>query len=92
MFADPAATPVTIPVADPMVATSELLLIQDPPVVVDDNVELAPIHTVLIPVIVAGEGFTTTVSVFWQARPEVSVMIVVPEEIHIRGLKLVSYT
>ncbi len=47
----PAATPVTIPDAEPIVATAGVLLLQVPPVVVLDNVVVAPMHVVSVPVI-----------------------------------------
>ena len=47
----PADTPVTIPDAEPIVATAGVLLLQVPPVVVLDNVVVAPIHVVSVPVI-----------------------------------------
>lgn len=41
----PAATPVTVPVEEPMVATDVLLLIHVPPPVLLVSVEVAPAHT-----------------------------------------------
>ena len=47
----PADTPVTIPDAEPIVATAGVLLLQVPPVVVLESVVVAPMHVVSVPVI-----------------------------------------
>ena len=60
MFVVPAAMPVTSPVLRPIVAASVLLLVQSPPAVASDKVVVSPAHTVSVPVITAGNGFTVT--------------------------------
>jgi hypothetical protein len=57
----PAATPVTTPEAEPMVATAGLALVQLPPVTVSASVIIAPTHSVLLPEMGDGAGFTVTV-------------------------------
>lgn len=61
----PAATPVMIPVAEPVVAMAVLLLLQEPPATVPLNVEAEPAHIVAAPEIVPADGaeFTVTVAV-----------------------------
>jgi hypothetical protein len=61
MIADPAATPVTTPVAD-TVATVASDDVHVPPVVADANCVVKPEHTFVAPVIAAtvGNGFTVT--------------------------------
>ena len=54
----PAAIPVAIPVVEPIVAMSVLALLHTPPVVADDNVVVLPAHTLVVPVIAAGNGWT----------------------------------
>ena len=54
----PAAIPVAIPDVEPMVAISVLPLLHTPPVVADDNVVVRPAHTLVVPVIAAGNGWT----------------------------------
>jgi len=58
MIAVPAATPVTIPVEDPIVLTAILLLAHVPPEVASVKEEVSPIHTALPPEIVTGIGLT----------------------------------
>ena len=53
----PALTPVTIPV-DPIVATPVDKLDHVPPPVASANVVVDAAHTVVVPVIIAGNGFT----------------------------------
>lgn len=54
----PAATPVTIPVPDPIVATDVLLLVHTPPLDALLKVVVVPGHAVSTPVIAAGNGST----------------------------------
>ena len=56
----PADTPVTVPEAEPMVATAVLVLLQVPPEVASLNVVVKPTHTVEVPEIAAGKGLTVT--------------------------------
>ena len=56
----PAATPVTIPVVDPTVATDVAELAQVPPAVPSVSVIVAPTHTVPLPDIAAGEEVTVS--------------------------------
>jgi hypothetical protein len=55
MFTVPAVTPVTTPVAEPTVATEVLLLAHEPPAGEPAKVSVAPVHTVLPPVMEAPE-------------------------------------
>lgn len=75
----PASTPDTIPEMGSIVATEVLLLLQVPPVIVDANVIVAPVHTKVGPVI-TGLEFTTIVTlsgmVVAQPVPLVSVPII----------------
>lgn len=59
----PADTPVTIPVNDPTVAKPVLLLVHVPPALVLLKAVVNPAHTLVVPVIDAGGGFTVTVVV-----------------------------
>ena len=61
-MAVPAVAPVTIPVAV-TAATAALLLLHVPPAVASDNVVVAPVHTVVVPVIVPAVGVAVTVTV-----------------------------
>ena len=63
MVTVPADTPVTTPVPEPTVALLVLLLLQVPPVVASVNAVVKPAHTLVVPVIEAGNGFTVTVIV-----------------------------
>jgi hypothetical protein len=64
----PAATGLTVPVEEPIVATEEVPLIHVPPPVEQDKVtEDAPTHKDSVPVIALGLGFTVTVIVLKQA-------------------------
>ena len=47
----PAATAVTTPVEEPMVATAILLLLQTPPDVESAKVLVAPTHALAVPII-----------------------------------------
>ena len=46
----PAASPLTVPVDEPTIATAVLLLLQVPPVVASDKVIEEPVQTVAVPV------------------------------------------
>jgi len=59
----PAATPVAIPVEEPIVANELLLLVHVPPGVVELNIVVRPVQTVSVPVIFAGFALTVTVFV-----------------------------
>jgi hypothetical protein len=54
----PALTPVTIPEADPIVATASGLMLHVPPAGVDDKVVEEPAQIVVIPVMALAPGFT----------------------------------
>lgn len=62
MFAVPALTPDTIPLAD-TVAIALPPSVQVPPVVLDDKVVAEPSHTLRVPEIVPGSGLTVMVPV-----------------------------
>jgi len=66
MFTVFAVTPVTIPEEEPTVAVPVLLLLQVPPLVLHVSVVVLPSHTAAVPLIAAGELFTTIVSVVKQ--------------------------
>jgi hypothetical protein len=68
MVAPPPVTPVTIPVADPMVIV-ELVLLHIPPGVMSLKVVVAPMQISVPPVIAAGSGFTVTNVVTVQPTP-----------------------
>ena len=70
MLAVPADTPVTIPVEDPAVATAVLPLLHAPPGVTSLNAVVAPIQTLVAPVIPEGSGLTVTVTM--DAQPVTS--------------------
>jgi hypothetical protein len=59
MIATPGATPLTTPV-EPAVAMDKLLLAHAPPAVVSINVVVEPAHTLIVPVMLSGNGFTVT--------------------------------
>ena len=63
MVAVPALMPVTTPVAGLTEATALLLLLQLPPAVASLNVVVAPLHTVVVPVIAATAVPVVTVTV-----------------------------
>jgi hypothetical protein len=54
----PAATPVTMPVPEPTEAIAVLPLLHVPVPVTSLNVELAPAHAAVVPVIDEGSGLT----------------------------------
>lgn len=76
----PAATPVTVPVTEPTVATATVLLLHTPPVVAELSVVADPAHTLVVPVIAAGIALTVTVVVVLQPDVSVKVIEVVPAE------------
>lgn len=59
----PVATPVTTPEEEPTVAIPVLPLVHVPPDEVLLNVVVDPTHTFVVPVMVAGNGFTVTVAI-----------------------------
>jgi len=59
----PPVTPLTIPVAEPTVATAVLLLLHAPPVTVLLNVVVVPGHALAVPVMVDGAALTVTTAV-----------------------------
>ena len=65
----PRATPVTMPVPDPTVATPVLLLTQVPPEDPLVNVEVVPMHKLKLPVVVPGDGLTETTLVAEEVQP-----------------------
>ena len=69
MFAVPALTPVTTPVAGSIAATDAASLVQVPPVVVLVNVVVAVAHTDVVPPIADGAAFTVTVAVASVPQP-----------------------
>ena len=71
IVAEPEATPLTSPVAEPTVATAILLLVQVPPAVTSLNVVVALRHTDAAPVIAAGPEITETAVVVKQPAPSV---------------------
>jgi hypothetical protein len=66
MVAVPAATPLTIPVAEPTVAVVTSLLLHVPPLVLLVKFVVAPVHIVPVPVIAEGNALTVTVVVALQ--------------------------
>jgi hypothetical protein len=58
MVVVPASIPVTSPVTGPTLAIEVLPLLHPPPVVVLDKVVVSPSHTLVVPVIAAGDKFT----------------------------------
>jgi hypothetical protein len=63
IVAVPANTPVNTPVEVAIVATEVLLLVQVPPPA-SVNAEVAPVQTVVAPLIAAGDEFTVTVVIY----------------------------
>jgi hypothetical protein len=76
----PAATAVTIPV-DPTMARAVLLLLHAPPEVRSVNGTVNPAHSVFIPEIADGTGFTVTPVVVAHPVGNVYVMITLPADI-----------
>ncbi len=62
----PAATPETMPVEEPTVATLVAELAHVPPVGVLDSVVVAPTQTVAVPAIAEGSALTVTKAEVWQ--------------------------
>ena len=73
----PTETPETIPEA-PTVASSVLLLVHVPPVVVLPSAVFSPMQTVAVPVIAAGKGLTVTAIVLKQPFGPVYVIMELP--------------
>ena len=61
--------PVTRPVAEPILAIPEALLLHVPPVVASLNVVVSPEQTLRVPSIAVGDGFTVTTAVTIQLVP-----------------------
>jgi len=79
IVAVPAATPLTIPDDEPMVAIAVLLLLHVAPMLVVLNVVLAPAQTANVPVMALGAGCTVTTTVVKHAEEgSVYVIVVVP--------------
>ena len=66
----PADTPVTMPLAEPIVATAGVLLLQVPPVVVLERVVVAPMHVVSVPVIGEEIAELTVTTLVATAQPQ----------------------
>lgn len=60
IFTVPAATPETTPVPEPTVAVPVFALVQVPPEGEELKVVVAPVHTDIVPVMVAGVVLTVT--------------------------------
>lgn len=81
-MAEPAATPVTTPLDVPTVAIDDGAPLHVPPPIPSLSVVVRPTHTLNVPVIVDGSGFTLTVAVVAQpVLVSVYVITVAPEEI-----------
>ena len=78
MVAVPADTPVTIPELMPIVAIVVAVLVQVPPPTASVSGVVAPIHTVIIPVMAAGTGLTVTVSTAAQPDGNAEEMMAAP--------------
>jgi hypothetical protein len=74
----PASTPPTIPVEEPTVALAVVLLVHVPPVVELKSVVVPPAHTLSVPPIAAGRGFTVIDVVLWQPVGRLYVIVAVP--------------
>lgn len=61
MFAVPALPPDTTPVLEPTVATARLLLVQVPPAVALESVDVKPVQTNKLPVVGVPRENTVTV-------------------------------
>ncbi len=66
MVAVPAATPLATPVLEPIVATDVLLLAHVPPDELLFKVVVAPAQTFVVPVMLAGAGFTVNMALVEQ--------------------------
>ncbi len=73
----PLATPVTTPVAEPIVATDAVLLVHVPPTE-SVNVVVEPAHTLAVPDIEDGEAFTVITFVVVQPVDKVYVIVELP--------------
>ena len=71
MVVVPASTPLTTPEPVPIVATRVLLLVQLPPVAASVKDVVKPTHTLVVPVMADGNGFTVTGVVIIQPVPRV---------------------
>jgi len=82
IVAVPPATPVTVvePPVEPTVATSVLLLLQVPPLLVVFSVVVWPWHTDAVPPIAAGRGFIVAVDIARQPVGKVYVILSVPKD------------
>lgn len=78
MSAVPALIPVTSPVDEFTVAILVLAVLQVPPVSASESSVVYPVHTVFIPVIAPGIGFTVTVLVAKQPLNNLYVIVLVP--------------
>lgn len=79
MIVVPGVSPDTIPVADPILAISGLVLVQVPPPA-SVSTSVAPTQTVDDPEIAAGVGLTVTFAVAKQPAGSVYVMVAVPTD------------
>ena len=70
----PAITPVTTPEDEPTEAMGMLALTHVPPVVRLFKVVVSPAHTLVVPVMAAGNGFTVTVFIA-AALPQLLVIV-----------------
>ena len=60
MVGVPAAIPVTIPDAEPMLPCAGLLLLQVPPLLKSNKLKVDPTHTLPVPTIAEGVALTVT--------------------------------
>lgn len=74
----PAVMPLTKPLELPIVATPVFVLVHTPPGTLLPNVDVRPIHTFRLPVIVPGLGLTVTTVVRLQPEGNEYVIIDVP--------------
>ena len=72
--------PVTTPVDSPTVAIPVALLLHVPPPVPSVSVVVNPEHTVRVPLIAVGNGFTVTMAVCIQPVASVYVIVAVPPD------------
>ncbi len=66
----PVATPVAIPVSEPIDAIALLLLAHVPPLTASESIVVSPVHTEVTPEMGAENGKTVKVILAWQ--PDVS--------------------
>src|SRR5947209_4732202 len=76
----PAATPLSMPVPDPMVAVPVLTLVHVPPEVASVSVVIPPTHATGVPVIAAGTALIVSVAVLKQPPGIVYVITGVPDD------------